>query len=361
MDETFRADWIYCVRERVRYDIIHSIVLKLPGCGENVSRGMTGLCSGRYIEFWKTGRTNMDGVIRLGKYKGLNIKRPVIEVTDEQKEAYYLHRQRQFATSVAVERPVERGDVVNIDFVGKLNGEPFEGGSSEGYLLEVGSGAFIPGFEEQMIGAKIGETRDLLVQFPEDYPERNMAGRPAVFTVKINSVSEQQYPPLTNSVKREIDDSLEMFAEQEMEQQFEDLIAEALVADSEIEVPEDVLAVELDESYEQWKAQILMQGVELEQYLTMSGMTEEDVRNELKEKALYRASSRLALEAVAEAEGLKATKAAMTMFLSQMATQYGVPLETLEESLPKEHLGALESDVRIRKAFQFIKDNMVEE
>ena len=118
---------------------------------------------------------------------------------------------------------------------------------------------------------------------------------------------------------------------------------------------------ELDEVYEQWKAEIRMQGVELEQYLSMSGMTEEDIRNELKEKAMYRASSRLALEGVAEAEGLKATKAAMTMFLSQMATQYGVPMETLEESLPKEHMDALESDVRIRKALQFIKDHMDEE
>lgn len=300
----------------------------------------------------------MNGVTRLGKYKGLHIKRPVIEVTEEQKQEYYLHRQRQFAKSVAVERPAQQGDVVNIDFKGRLNGVPFEGGSSEGYLLELGSGTFIPGFEEQLIGAEIGKSRDILVKFPDDYPEKKLAGHPVVFSVKLNSVSEQQYPPLTKSVMKEIDDSLEMFAEQEMEQQFEELITEALIADSEFAVPEDMLAVELEESFEQWKAQIRMQGVELEQYLSMSGMTEADVKEELKEKALYRASSRLLLEAVAEAEGLKATKAAMTMFLNQMATQYGVPLETLEESLPKEHKEALESDVRIRKALQFIKDNM---
>ncbi len=303
----------------------------------------------------------MEGVIRLGKYKGLHIQRPVINVTDETKEEYYLHRQRQFAKSVAVERPVQHGDVVNIDFEGFLNGEAFEGGSSEGYVLEIGSGDFIEGFEEQLIGGEIGETRELNVKFPEDYPEKTLAGQEVVFKVKINSVSEQQYVPLNDSVKREIDESLEMFAEQEMEQRFEELITEALIENSEFEVPEDMLAVELEESYEQWKAQILMQGVELEQYLARSGMTEEDIKEELKEKALYRASARLLLEAVAEAEDLKATKAAMTIFLSQMSTQYGVPMETLEEALPKDHMEALESDVRIRKALQFIKDHMDEE
>ena len=300
----------------------------------------------------------MNGVKKLGKYKGLNIEKPVVEVTEEQKQEAYRKRQRQFATSVAVERPVQDGDVVNIDFTGYLNDEAFEGGSSEGFLLEIGSGDFIEGFEEQLLGAQIGETRDLNVTFPADYVAADLAGQPVVFKVKINSISEQQYPPLTKSITKEIDDSLEMFANQEMEQLYEEKIVEAIVADSEIEVPEDVLAVETEELFQQWKAEIRMNGVEAERYYAMTGSDEESVKKELYDKALYRSTSRLALEAVAEAEGLKATKAAMTIFLSQMATQYGVPLETLEASLPVEHRDAIESDVRIRKALQFIKDNM---
>lgn len=303
----------------------------------------------------------MNGVIRLGKYKGISVARPVVEVTEEQKQEAYRKRQRQFATSVAVERPVQEGDVVNIDFEGFLNGEAFEGGSSEGYLLEIGSGDFIEGFEDQLIGAQIGETRELHVTFPEDYVSANLAGQPVLFRVKVNSVSEQQYPPLTKSITREIDDSLEMFANQEREQLFEEKIVETIAADSEIEVPEDVLALETEELFQQWKAEIRMNGVEAETYYQLTGSNEEEVKKELYDKAMYRSTSRLVLEAVAEAEGLKATKAAMTIFLSQMATQYGVPLETLEASLPVEHRDAIESDVRIRKALQFIKDNMATE
>lgn len=300
----------------------------------------------------------MNGVIKLGKYIGLGLEKPVIQVTKEQIEETCRSRQRKFASNAKVERAAQDTDIVNIDFEGFLNGEKFEGGSSQGFDLELGSNSFIDGFEEQLIGAEAGDEREVNVTFPADYVAADLAGKPVVFKVKVNGVFEQTFPELDKSVLEEIIDSLEMFAAQESEQAYEDLIVQTLIDNSELDIPAEVLAVETEELFQQWSAQIRMNGIDIEQFYAMTGTNEAAVKEELQEQAIYRSSSRLLLEAVAEAEGMKATKAAITIFLSQMATQYGVPLEDLEKTLPAEHMDAIESDVRIRKALQFIKDHM---
>ncbi len=303
----------------------------------------------------------MSEVIRLGNYKGLSIKRPEAVVTDEEKQEAYFRRQRTFATSTEVDRPAKETDIVNIDFEGFMGGAAFAGGAGENYPLEIGSGSFIPGFEEQLAGASKGDVVDVNVVFPEDYAAAHLAGKEAVFKVKINSITEQSFPPLTKSVIKEIDDSLQMYKEREVEELFEAMLTEAIVADSEVEVSEDLLEREISELLQTWKARIMMTGVDPEQYYIATGTTEEEVREMLRQDAYDRAESRLVLEKIAEIEGLKATKAAKMIYINRMATQYGVPEEDVEAALTQEHLDAIESDVRIRKALQLIKDNLAAE
>lgn len=316
---------------------------------------------GTSIKLFAEMEKKMSEVIKLGKYKGLSIQRPEAVVSEEEKQEAYARRQRTFAESTEVDRPAKETDIVNIDFVGYMDGTPFEGSSGEDYALEIGSGTFIPGFEEQLAGASKGDEVDVDITFPADYAAAHLAGKSAVFKVKINSVTEQTFPPLTKTVIKEIDDSLKMYKERETEELFESMLTEAIVADSEIEVSDDLLEREITELLQTWKARIMMTGVDPEKYYEATGTSEEEIRVMLREDALDRAKSRLVLEKIAEIEGLKATKAAKMIYINRMATQYGIPEEEVENALTQEHLDAIESDVRIRKALQLIKDNMAAE
>ncbi len=302
----------------------------------------------------------MSEFVKLGKYKGLTIQRPEAIVSEEEKQEAYRRRQRMFAESVDVERPIQAGDVATIDFTGyHLNGEAFEGGAGTDYPLEIGSGTFIPGFEDQLIGVEKGAEVDVNVSFPEEYAVDELAGKPVVFKVLVKAVSEQRYPDLGATAKKEIDDSLQMYKNREVEQDYENMLTDAVVADSEVNIPEEILERELTEVLNQWKSTMQLQGLDPEQYYSMTNMNDDLMREQLREQAVIRSESRMVLEAIAEEENLQATKAAIEMYLHQMATEYGLPLEQVEETLQKDHMDAIESDVRIRKALQLIKENVV--
>lgn len=183
----------------------------------------------------------MSEYVKLGEYKGLKIKRPEEVVTEEEIQEGIRSRQRKFATSVEVtDRPVENGDVATIDFTGYLDGVPFEGGADTDYPLEIGSGTFIPGFEEKLIGAEIGQDVDVDVTFPVDYPAEDLAGKAVIFKTKVKKISKQEYPEVGETVRNEVIDSLKMFKHREVEDQYEGMLADALVAKSEVNVPEDM-------------------------------------------------------------------------------------------------------------------------
>ncbi len=298
----------------------------------------------------------MSEYVKLGQYIGLNVKKPEVIVTEEELEEGYRKRQRTFAKSIAVtDRPVREGDIATIDFTGYLDGEPFEGGADTNYPLEIGTHTFIPGFEEQLVGAEIGQEVDVNVTFPEGYAAQNLAGKDVLFKVKINAITEQEFPPLGETVKKEVRDSLEMFRRREVEDMYENMLADAVVANSEVTIPDGMLDQELEDLMNRWKTALTRQGIEPNAYFQATGISEDQIKAQYHDQAVARAKSRLVLEAIAEKEHLEATKPAIEMYLGEMAIEYGLSVEEVRKALTQKHMDAIESDVRIRKVLQMLK------
>ena len=298
----------------------------------------------------------MSEYVKLGQYIGLNVKKPEVIVTEEELEEGYRKRQRTFAKSIAVtDRSVREGDIATIDFTGYLDGEPFEGGADTNYPLEIGTHTFIPGFEEQLVGAEIGQEVDVNVTFPEGYAAQNLAGKDVLFKVKINAITEQEFPPLGETVKKEVRDSLEMFRRREVEDMYENMLADAVVANSEVTIPDGMLDQELEDLMNRWKTALTRQGIEPNAYFQATGISEDQIKAQYHDQAVARAKSRLVLEAIAEKEHLEATKPAIEMYLGEMAIEYGLSVEEVRKALTQKHMDAIESDVRIRKVLQMLK------
>ena len=298
----------------------------------------------------------MSEYVKLGQYIGLNVKKPEVIVTEEEIEEGYKKRQRTFAKSTAVtDRPLRLGDIATIDFTGYLDGEPFEGGADTNYPLELGTHTFIPGFEEQLVGAELGQEVDVNVTFPEGYAAQNLAGKAVLFKVTIKGITEQEFPPLGETVKKEVRDSLEMFRRREVEDMYENMLADAVVANSEVTVPDEIYEQEVEDLMNRWKTALTRQGIEPAAYFQATGITEDHIKNQYHDQAMNRAKSRLVLEAIAEKEHLEATKPAIEMYLGEMAIEYGLPVDEVKEALTKKHMDAIESDVRIRKVLQMLK------
>ena len=285
------------------------------------------------------------------------MKKPEVIVTEEEIQEGYKKRQRTFAKSTAVDdRPLRLGDIATIDFTGYVDGEPFEGGSDTNYPLELGTHTFIPGFEEQLIGAELGQEVDVNVTFPESYVAQNLAGKDVLFKVKIKGITEQEFIPLGETVKKEVRDSLEMFRRREVEDIYENMLADAVVANSEVTVPKEIYEQEIEDLMNRWKTALTRQGIEPNAYFQASGISEDHIKKQYHDQAMSRAKSRLVLEAIAEKEHLEATKPAIEMYLGEMAIEYGMSVEEVKDALAKEHMDAIESDVRIRKVLQFLKE-----
>ena len=298
----------------------------------------------------------MSEYVKLGLYVGLNVKKPDVIVTEEELQEGYKKRQRTFAKSIAVnDRPVREGDIATIDFAGYLDGQQFDGGTDTNYPLEIGSHTFIPGFEEQLVGAEIGQEVDVNVTFPESYAASNLAGKDVLFKVTVKAITEQEFPELGETVKKEVRDSLEMFRRREVEDIYENMLADAVVANSEVTVPDELLEQEVEDLMNRWKTALTRQGIEPAAYFQANGISEEQIKAQYYDQAMSRAKSRLVLEAIAEKEHLEATKPAIDMFLGEMAIEYGLSVDEVRKALTEKHMDAIESDVRIRKVLQMLK------
>ncbi len=298
----------------------------------------------------------MSEYVKLGQYVGLNVKKPEVIVTEEELQEGYKKRQRTFAKSIAVnDRPVREGDIATIDFAGYLDGQQFDGGTDTNYPLEIGSHTFIPGFEEQLVGAEIGQEVDVNVTFPESYAASNLAGKDVLFKVTVKAITEQEFPELGETVKKEVRDSLEMFRRREVEDIYENMLADAVVANSEVTVPDELLEQEVEDLMNRWKTALTRQGIEPAAYFQATGISEEQIKAQYYDQAMSRAKSRLVLEAIAEKEHLEATKPAIDMFLGEMAIEYGLSVDEVRKALTEKHMDAIESDVRIRKVLQMLK------
>ncbi|MDG5470985.1 trigger factor [Jeotgalibacillus sp. ET6] len=310
--------------------------------------------------------------VKLGEYKGLEVEKMETEVTEDDVAAELKTLQeRQAELVVKEEGAIENGDTVTLDFEGFVDGEAFEGGQAENYSLEIGSGSFIPGFEEQLVGLSAGEEKDVEVSFPEEYHAEELAGKPAVFKVKVHEIKAKELPSLDDEFAKETDDEevetldqlkektrarLEEEKKNTSEAALRDSLLEQASQNAEIDVPEAMITTEVDRMLQEFEQRLSSQGMNLELYFQFSGQDEEALRGQMKEDAAKRVRTNLTLEAIAEAENITVTEEDVENELSKMTEQFGMSVEQIKTALGGS-TEVLENDLKMQKAIDFLVDN----
>ncbi|XRL95613.1 trigger factor [Bacillus subtilis] len=317
-----------------------------------------------------TAKVTVKPEVKLGEYKGLGIEKDDTTVTDEdvQNELKAL-QERQAELVVKEEGAVEEGNTVVLDFEGFVDGEAFEGGKAENYSLEVGSGSFIPGFEDQLVGLEAGAEKDVEVTFPEEYHAEELAGKPAVFKVKIHEIKEKELPDLDDEFAKDIDEEVETLAEltektkkrleEAKENEADAKLREELVLkaseNAEIDVPQAMVDTELDRMLKEFEQRLQMQGMNLELYTQFSGQDEAALKEQMKEDAEKRVKSNLTLEAIAKAENLEVSDEEVEAELTKMAEAYNMHVENIKQAIGS--TDAMKEDLKVRKAIDFLVEN----
>lgn len=312
--------------------------------------------------------------VKLGKYKGVTIKKLSAEVTEEEVNAEIDKERDNSARMVSVEdRAVQNGDMTELDFEGFVDGVAFEGGKGENYPLTIGSGAFIPGFEEQLIGAELNKEVEVKVTFPEDYNAENLAGKDAVFKCTVKEIKVKELPELDDEFASEVSeyDTLEEYKAnvrkgleerkaKQIKDEKEDAAIAAVVENAEMEIPDAMLATEQRQMLDQFAQRISMQGMQLEQYMQMTGANREMLLEQLKPQAETKIKSRLCMEAVAKAEDIKASEEDYEEELKVMADAYQIEVDKVKEMLGEKEKESLMNDLAVRNAIKFVAENAVE-
>src|SRR5699024_1909532 len=308
--------------------------------------------------------------VELGEYKGLEVEKQNTELTEEELQESIDHQLGHLAEMVVKEDgAVENGDTVNIDFDGYVDGEQFEGGQAEGYDLEIGSGSFIPGIEEQLVGVKAGEEKDVTVTFPEEYYAEELAGKEATFKTKVNEIKYKDVPELNDEIANELDaeansvdeykDNLrKRLAEQKATEaentQKEEAINKA-TNNTTINIPEAMIKTELDRMVQEFGQRMQQQGLNLETYFQISGQDESQLREQMKDDAEERVKTNLTLTAIADAEEVEVSDADIDKELEKMSEQFNISVEDIKQTLGSTDI--VKNDVRIQKVI----DMLVEE
>ncbi|MEE1106510.1 MAG: trigger factor [Macrococcus canis] len=314
-----------------------------------------------------TAQVTVEPEVELGNYKGLEVEKEDTEVTEEDlNKAIEADLARKAELVIKEEGDVAEGDVVNLDFDGYVNDEAFEGGKAEGYDLEIGSGQFIPGFEEQLIGTKVGDEKDVNVTFPEEYHAEELAGKEAVFKVKINEIKSKEVPELDDEMAKELDESVdsvdaykEKYKKDLQEQktlQAENNMKESLIAqaveNAKVDIPEAMINTELDRMMQEFEQRIAQQGLNLDLYYQFSGQTEEQLKESMKADAEARVKTNLTLAAIAKAENIEVSDADVDAELSKMSEQFGLSVDDIKAALGNGEV--LKDDLRIQKAIDVL-------
>ena len=306
--------------------------------------------------------------VKLGQYKGLKVEKTVIPVSDELIEAELMNLQDRNARLVSVsDRAAQLDDTANIDFEGFADGVAFEGGKGEGFDLLLGSGQFIPGFEEQIVGHNIGDEFDVEVTFPTEYHAEELAGKPAVFKTKLNEIKVKELPEIDDEFAKDVSefDTLEELkanikevkgeeADRAAEMDMENKLVSQVVEGMQANIPEGMIEVRIDETVRDFDNRLQQQGLNLETYLQYTQMTLESFRKTFREQAEEQVKIRLALEAVVKAEEITASDEEYEEELMKAATAYNFPLPELRKMIPVEEV---KHDLAVQKAIDFIKAN----
>ena len=306
----------------------------------------------------------------LGKYKGIEIPKIEYNVTDKDIDHELEHMQEHNSRLISVEdRPVEKGDIVTIDFEGFVDEKAFEGGKAENYELEIGSNTFIPGFEDQIIGMKLEEEKDVNVKFPKEYFSKDLADKDAIFKVKLHEIKKKELPKLDDEfakdasefdtldeLKKDIKKKLEKQNKDREKYETEEAVVKALCENVKVDIPSGMIEVEVDRMYKDFENRLLYQGAKLEQYLKMIGKTEEEVKKEYEPQAQEGIKTRLAIEAVVKAEKIEATDKEVEDKLKEMAKNYGK--ENDEEFLKNQNVrNYIKESIETEKAIEFLIKN----
>jgi len=307
--------------------------------------------------------------VTLGAYKDIEVKKQVLEVTDDEVQNTMVQKLNEKSELVVVDKAIENGMTVIFDFEGFVDGEAFEGGKAENYSLQIGSGQFIPGFEEQMIGLKADDQKDLNVKFPDEYQAENLAGKDAVFKVTIHEVKETQLPDLTDEFVAALEDessnTVEEFraatrakleaekAEQAKAAEAEEIITKVVGA-ATVEVPKTMIETEFAQYREQLKEQAKQYGIEFEMYLQFSGMTLEQFEEQGRKDAEARLKVTLVIEAIAKAEKFEVTDEDVAARKVKLAGMYNMQVEDIDKYLTR---NMLELDIQNEKAYNFVLES----
>ncbi len=312
--------------------------------------------------------------VTLGDYKGLEIEKSSAEVSDEEVDAQINQERDQNSRIIDVDdRPVQDGDMIKLDFEGTIDGEAFEGGSGTDYPLTIGSHSFIPGFEEQLIGAEIGEDLDVTVTFPEDYQADDLKGKEAVFHCKVNSISMKELPDLDDEFAQDVSEfdtldeyradvrsRLEEKKQEDAKREKENKAVAKAVENAQMEIPDAMIDEEVDRMLDDFAGQLQQQGLTPEMYMQYTGMTIDSIREQMRPDALRRIQESLVLEAVSKAEDIEIGEERIDEEVQKMADSYNMEPDQIKEMLGPNGTEQMKGDLAIQAAVELIADAAVE-
>ena len=321
----------------------------------------------KYIEYVFT--ITVKPEFKLGKYKKLDVKKEKVTVTkDEIKEAIDNMRE-QYKENIVKEAAIENGDIAIIDFEGFKDDVAFEGGKGENYSLTIGSNTFIPGFEEQLIGMKAGEEKDINVTFPEDYHEESLKGAPVVFKVKVNEVKEVRIPELDKdffddlgmdgidskeALEKQVKENIKTRKESEADQKYVDAIFEEIIKNTELDVPDTMVNEEVDHMVEHFKEHVMMQGISMEQFYQITNSDENKLKEQYKDEALKRIKQRLIMEEIIKTEKIEVTDKEVDNKVEELAKKYNMTKEEVKKEYDN-NLDYISYDLKVNRALDIIK------
>ena len=308
--------------------------------------------------------------VTLGEYKGVQVEKAPVEVTDEEISAEINKEREANSRTITVDdRPVEKGDIVSLDFEGFVDGEAFEGGKGENYDLTIGSNTFIPGFEDQLVGAEIGKELDVNVTFPEEYGQADLAGKAAVFKCRVNGIKVKELPEADDEFAQEVSefDTLDEYKddirarllkdkEEEAKRVKEDAVIEKIIENAQMEIPDAMVEYQAEQLMDDFARRLQAQGLSLPVYFQYTGMTEEQYLEQMKPRALKNIQSRLVLEAVADAENIEITEEDMEAEMNRMAETYKMEIEKVKELLDDSQKEEIKKDLAIQKAIDLVTE-----
>lgn len=309
--------------------------------------------------------------VKLGEYKGLEVQKDPVTVTDEEIEAELKKAQEQNAREVDVEdRPVAEGDIITLNYAGTIDGIPFDGGTADSQKLEIGSHSFIDTFEDQLVGLNIGDEKDVEVTFPEEYHNSDVAGKPAVFHVEILGIREKQLPEIDDDFamdttefdsldeyKADIRERLTFAKEENAKNVMQNALVEQIVESSEMDIPDAMIESQVDQMVREFEQRVSYQGLSFEQYLQFSGQSMDQLREQMRPDAIKRIQGSLVLEAVAAAENIVADDDDLQKEFARMAEMYQMEAEQVASMIPEKEKENMKKDLAVNKAIDFILEN----